>query len=400
MAFAVAVTAFEPTSAFGQADADGLPSVAQRPPAVEFGPPKLVERRGAIGEYALEYPSPVRTALAINNTVHGRLVRPDGEGPFPVVIVLHYWGAANLEIERALADELAARGIAALMIDLPYHLQRSPSNVTSGSLAIRPDPQAMVETMTQATLDVRRAVDWIGTRPELDATRLGVFGTSLGAIVAALVYGVEERVRYGGFLLGGVDLAGILWRSPLVVQTRKELRRRRVTEDSLREALRPIEPLTHLRRSESGDAFVVGARYDLVVPAGNTQRLIEALPSPYTVWLDTGHYGGVFVQRPIFRAMADFFRAKFAGEAFAAPRSFLAPTVRLGVTLNPQTGVQIAAGADVWRSNARGDATATVLVTPRGGQLFVGRRLDRSFAVGVTFTTRRTGFGVFWSTVL
>lgn len=353
-----------------------------------------------IEEYALEFASPVRTYLELNNTVHGRLVRPTGSGPFPVVLVLHYWGAANLEIERALADELATRGVAALMLDLPYHLQRSPRNVTSGSLAIRPDPQAMVETMTQATLDARRAMDWIATRPELDATRTGVFGTSLGAIVAALVYGVEERIRYGGFLLGGVDLAGILWRSPLVVQTRKDLRRRRITEGSLREALRPVEPLTYLHRTEDGSAFVIGARYDVVVPAASTQRLIEALPSPVSVWLDTGHYGGVFVQRPVFRAMADFFRAKFAGESFVAPKTFLAPTVRLGVSLNPQAGVQLAAGLDVWRSNARGDTSATVLVTPRGGQLFVGRRLDRSLAVGVTFTTRRTGLGVFWSTVL
>lgn len=392
--------AIQPTPASGQPASGGLPPVTERPPSVAFGPPSLVQRRGVVEEYALEFPSPVRTSLELNNTVHGRLVRPSGTGPYPVVVVLHYWGAANLEIERAFADELAGRGVAALMLDLPYHLQRSPANVTSGSLAIRPDPAAMVETMTQAALDVRRALDWVGTRPELDGTRTGVFGTSLGAIVAALAFGVEDRIRYGGFLLGGVDLAGILWRSPLVVQTRKELRRRRITEESLRDALRTVEPLTHLHRTEPGSAFVVGARYDVVVPAGNTQRLIEALPSPEAVWLDTGHYGGVFVQRPIFRAMADFFRAKFAGEPFVAPKTFLAPTVRFGVSLNPVAGVQLAAGLDVWRSNARGDASATVLVTPRGGQLFVGRRLDRSLAVGVTFTTRRTGLGVFWSTVL
>lgn len=355
---------------------------------------------GKARQFEAEFASPLRTGVVVNDVVLARALLPDGEGPFPVVVILHYWGAATLDVEWALAAELVSRNVAAVLISLPYHLERSPDGKPSGSQAIVPDPERMLQTMTQAVLDARETGRFIASRPEFDAARIGIVGTSLGALVAEVAYGIDARFQRAAFLLGGVDLAGILWRSPIVVEQRNALRRAGITERSLREKLSPIEPASYIARREGGRTYVVGARYDVVIPARYTEELVKLLPAGESLWLDTGHYGGVFVQRPLFRSVADFFETEFAGESYRAPKTLYAPTIRLGIQANTATRVQIALGVDVWRSNVRGDVVGTLLATPRGPQFFLGGRLDKGLMAGATFAQRRTAFGVFWSMVL
>lgn len=355
---------------------------------------------GRARQFEAEFASPLQTGIAVNDTILARVVLPEGGGPFPGVLILHYWGAATLDVEQAMAAELASRGVAAVLISLPYHLERSPEGKPSGSQAIVPDPDRMLQTMTQAVLDARETGRFIASRPEFDASRVGIMGTSLGSLVAEVVYGVDARFQRAAFLLGGVDLAGILWRSPIVVEQRNALRRSGITEQILRERLASIEPTDYLSRREGGRSYVVGARYDVVIPARYTEALMKLMPDSESLWLDTGHYGGVFVQRPLFRSIADFFETEFSGERFRAPKTLYAPTIRLGIQANTATRVQIALGVDVWRSNTKGDVVGTLLATPRGPQFFLGGKLDKGLMVGATFAQRRTALGVFWSMIL
>jgi dipeptidyl aminopeptidase/acylaminoacyl peptidase len=59
---------------------------------------------------------------------------------------------------------------------------------TSGPLAAR-------DFAIQAVKDARRAVDFVESRTDLDAARLGYFGTSLGAGAGLRVLAVEPRIR-------------------------------------------------------------------------------------------------------------------------------------------------------------------------------------------------------------
>ena len=164
----------------------------------------------------------------------------------PVVVVLHYWGASDQKAEVSLANDLLRRGIAAVLMPLPYHLSRTPAGYRSGQLAIQADPKVLVATMSQAVLDVRRTVDWIETRPEFDSRHIGIVGTSLGSLVAANSYGVESRFGPAAFVVGGADFAHIIWNSSRVVTQREDLRRRGYTEERMRDELKPIEPLEFL----------------------------------------------------------------------------------------------------------------------------------------------------------
>jgi hypothetical protein len=233
-----------------------------------------------------------------------------------------------------------------------------------------------------------------------DHSRVGIAGTSLGAIVATLVYGVDSRVKKAVFMLGGGDLANILWTSSRVVTQREQLRKKGYTQDSMRTELAPIEPLNYIGMRPAGDTFVIGARYDTVIPVNDTRELIGKLNEPKVLWLDTGHYGGFFVQGRLLGTATDFFVKEFSGMAYVPPSHLAAPTLRLGAQLNSSTGLDIGGGIDLLKLNRQGTAAATFFITPRGAQVFVGQRIDRFISIGASFSFRRTSFGVMWSTVL
>lgn len=378
-----------------------IPNIAQAPASIQFSPWHEVDQSEYGTEYLEEFPSPVVSRYPNNNTVPVRIFMPINlSGPVPVVLVLHYWGATDLRNERELALELNRANIAAAVMTLPYHLSRTPVGRHSGDMAIQADPAQMVMTMSQAVLDVRRSLDFLAQRPEFDHTKLGLAGTSLGALVAELAYGVDSRVTQVAFVLGGVDLAHIVWSSSLLVRQRDALIRKGYTEDMLRDAIKPIEPLTYLPSRKTAPSLVIGGQYDTVIKQQSTQELIASLTDPKVLWLDTGHYGGIFVQRRLMREMARFFNQEFTGVKFVPPPKLYAPTIRLGLKVDTGNGFDIGAGLDLLKFDKKGDTFLTLFATPRGPQLFLGRDVSQGFSIGVIGSNHKSGLALLWSAVL
>lgn len=377
------------------------PALMEPPASVTFANWQRVTADERTEEFHTSFPSPMATAYAANNSVPVKAILPlKREGSIPAVLVLHYWGAIDERVERSIASELNSRGIAAVLVALPYHLGRTPPGTRSGALAIQPDPNALKATMRQCLFDVRRVFDWMASRPEFDRDRLGVVGTSLGAIVTSLLTGIDRRPAAAAYVLGGADLAHVLWRSSRVVKERDQLRSQGYTESKLRAELAEIEPLNYLDKIRPKSAFVVGARHDTVIPPETTQKLIDVLDDPAVLWLDTGHYGGFLVQKRVHHEVALFFDETFRGESYEPPARISAPTVRLGVSLYPPRGLQVAAGIDIWRGDAEGNSFASLQLAPRGPQVFVGQRLDRGLTLGLFLRAGGVSPGLFWGVVL
>jgi cephalosporin-C deacetylase-like acetyl esterase len=376
-------------------------AVQTPPPLIDFPAWKPVETTDEATEYEVAFPSAVVSRFPVNNMVPLRIFIPQiGKGPFPVVLVLHYWGATDLRPERSLASELARRGIASALMTLPYHLTRTPPGMRSGQLAIEPDVARLKLTTIQSVLDVRRSIDYLATRPELDVSRLGISGTSLGALVTALSFAVDSRIQYAAFLLGGADFANILWNSSRVVLQRDALRRQGYTEEKLAKELTDIEPLTYLPQRKEGHTFIISAKFDTVVPKQATDELVAALPDPKVLYLETGHYGGIFVQRRLMREVANYFGAEFGMKPYAPPGEIYAPTLRVGIRASAPDGFDLAAGIDLLKFDRKGDAFASLLVTPRGPSLFLGRKFTPVISIGAFASPKSFGVGIFWSTVL
>lgn len=388
--------------ASAQGSAVQIPPIDQPPPPIVFSDWKEVPTDTEdTNEYRLSFPSAITTPYPENNAVPVRVILPSQrDKPLPVVIILHYWGATDLRVETQLAGELTDRGIGAVIVTLPYHLGRTPPGYRSGQLAIQPDPKHLVVTLTQAVLDVRRTIDFLYTKPEIDKSKIGIAGTSLGSLVSILSFAVDSRISVGTFVLGGIDLAHIIWHSSRIVDIRDELRRRGYTEARLRTEIASVEPGRYLPSRRSGETFVIGGRYDTVIPGVDTQKLVTALPNAKVLWLDTGHYGGIFVERRLLRTVAEYFEKQFAGQSFTPPLKIYAPTVRVGALANTDSGVQVGAGIDLVSFDRKGDVFSTLLVTPKGLLLFTGARIAHGLAIGGFASRRKLSIGAWWSTVL
>ena len=65
-------------------------------------------------------------------------------------------------------------------------------------------PNAVRELVIQRTKDVRRAVDYLESRPDIDRSRLAFYGLSMGANYGAVVGAVESRFRTLVLVSGGM----------------------------------------------------------------------------------------------------------------------------------------------------------------------------------------------------
>ena len=134
--------------------------------------------------------------------VPGELAIPDSRaGAGPAVILVHGLGSSKERWRRedrsSLRDSLLAAGISVFAIDLRFHGERSVANdyqnpvfLTFGdSLFIRSRDMGI-----QSTIDVRRAIDYLSTRPEIDANRIAVVGYSMGGMIAIRLAALEPRL--------------------------------------------------------------------------------------------------------------------------------------------------------------------------------------------------------------
>src|ERR671910_22077 len=131
--------------------------------------------------------------------VTGLLVKSLGStGRLPVVIQLHGTGGRKEQLLPRLMT-LANRGFIAVAIDGRYHGERagnSPGLETPYTTAIYNAYKTGREHpfFYDTVLDVMRLIDYLETRPDVDASRIGLGGLSKGGIETYLAAAVDPRV--------------------------------------------------------------------------------------------------------------------------------------------------------------------------------------------------------------
>ncbi|WP_412070332.1 alpha/beta hydrolase family protein [Rubrivirga sp. IMCC43871] len=136
----------------------------------------------------------------------------DTSGPHPVVVLQHglngskadFWAEGSAA--SALRESLHSAGFAVLALDTPYHGERLHENgyadppylVLSGQL------HRLRDMSTRSVAEHRRALDYLATRADIDAARVGALGFSQGAMHTLYLSAVEPRVR-----------AAVVWATPM-----------------------------------------------------------------------------------------------------------------------------------------------------------------------------------------
>jgi dienelactone hydrolase len=260
--------------------------------------------------YQVSYPSPMTTAFPANNMVYGAyyLPRSKSDRKLPAVIVLHILGGPDGP-SVTLAESLARHGLAALHLVMPFYGPRADG--THRLLSF--DVDLTVQSVRQAVMDIRRGVDWLATRPEVDPERIGVTGISLGGNLACLAFSVEPRFRAGVLMLAGGDLARILTASELTASRRQQMEALGLNYQTLSEKLVVVDPLTYAPGvNRRGDLLLFNARSDEVVLPECAEALWLALGKPPRYWLYAGHYTALIYLADVLDMTTSFFQRKFS----------------------------------------------------------------------------------------
>lgn len=255
------------------------------------------------------FPSPVKSLFPRNNTVWGHLVLPKGPGPHPAILVLPVMAAPNVWIEMHFVRRFQKDGFAVLWLEMPFQFHRRPlPSEPSGQVFLARTARQLAANFRQSVLDARRALWWLKGRPEVDASHIGVFGISLGAIVGATVYSVDPTPGYGVFMLGGADFPTLIVASSL---TGPWMKRIGIKPKNVAKEWKGIDPIDFEKSNGSKKAFLINARSDTVIPVANARRLKEAFPSARQLWVPFGHYTSIVHLLWAPRYVSEKFRQAF-----------------------------------------------------------------------------------------
>jgi acetyl esterase/lipase len=208
---------------------------------------------------------------------------PHGQGRKPVVVVLPISGG-GYDLEKYVSAYFARRGWAAVIV----HRRKLSHEPLTG--------EELDSMLRQSVTDARRVIDWIETRAELDATKVTVFGVSMGGIKASILTPLDARVKAAVFGLAGGDLPYILRHTtePGIARRRQRiLKQYHLKPDELEERYRTgleCDPNTFAPYAPRDKILLVLACCDRVVPFRKGRELREKLGRPETIFLPTGHY--------------------------------------------------------------------------------------------------------------
>jgi dipeptidyl aminopeptidase/acylaminoacyl peptidase len=243
---------------------------------------------GGLNAAAFAQPELVRWKSFDGRTISGFLYLPPRRftGPRPVVISIHGGpeGQARPDFRGRINYFVDQLGVAVL-----YPNVRGSSGY--GKTFLKLDN---AEKREDSVKDVGALLDWIATRPELDASRVMVTGGSYGGYMTlAVATHFADRIRCA------LDVVGISNFVTFLESTeayRRDLRRAEYGDErdpAMRAAMMRMSPLTNAQKITK-PLFVVQGRNDPRVPRAESEQMVATAEKNGTpVWFlmaaDEGH---------------------------------------------------------------------------------------------------------------
>jgi hypothetical protein len=173
---------------------------------------KIVEEFDGGALHDITYTSPK------GGPVSAYLVVPKGKGPFAAVLFGH-WGNGTRAEFIPEAKIYARAGAVSLIPDYPS--DRPPPWHKTPDHFDKPEVDREIEI--QAVIDLRRGIDLLLARPDVDPKRLAYIEHSYGAQWGSILSAVDKRMKTSVLMAGVAEMADILLRSddPGMVDFRK-----------------------------------------------------------------------------------------------------------------------------------------------------------------------------------
>lgn len=248
------------------------------------------------GDWLVRFPSPVPVGDRANDAVamEWRMARDEEGQPkkAPALVVIHESGR-GMTAARVIARGMNAAGFHTFLLHLPGYGARFSERAK--------DFSRMLPALRQAIADARRARDAVAALPFVDASLIGLQGTSLGGFVSATVGGLDRGYDRVFILLAGGNLINVIEQGTRDAATfRKNLKDAGITPDRARELIRVIEPMRLASRVDPQRTWLFSGSKDEVVPPACSREFAKAarLGENHRE-LPVGHYSAAFLM-PVF----------------------------------------------------------------------------------------------------
>lgn len=238
--------------------------------------------------------------------------KPEGEGPFPVIIQIHGGPEGQSRPNFSSTYQAWIRELGAAVIRPNV---RGSDGYGKAFMGL--DNGFNREDSVK---DIGALLDWIATQPDLDENRVAVFGGSYGGYMV-----LASAVHYSDRLQAAVDIVGISNFVTFLENTqdyRRDLRRAEYGDErdpDMRAHLEAISPLNNVDKI-TVPMFVVQGQNDPRVPVTEADQIVKALREQGSeVWymnaLNEGHGYRRKENRDIYQqATVLFFQEYLVGE--------------------------------------------------------------------------------------
>ena len=208
-----------------------------------------------------------------NNRVTALLSFPErGVEPYPLAIILHGLGDKKDTDYMILGDSiLSSKSFAVFRIDFAMHGERVKKKYKFKGI-----DYTLRDAIKQTVFDLRRGLDYLDTRSDIDSTKTGFIGISLGGIAGTVFCGVDARIEVPVICITGGGLRAIEGVSGF--------------GDKVTSMMAPVEPLNFVERISPRPLLFINAENDEVFPKALSMLLHNKAEEPKKViWYKSGH---------------------------------------------------------------------------------------------------------------
>lgn len=235
---------------------------------------KELEKTDAFVKYHVRYFS-----------VHGQFVTAiltlpaQAKPPYPAVIFQHGMGM-HKEKEPLInygTVELVKNGYAVISIDAVEHGERKTALTQDKHESVLINyPYLMRDVFVQTVVDIRRAVDYLQKRDDIEKNRIYYIGISMGAIQGVLATAVEKRIKGLVTVVGG---GNFLECNPMYKAM-----------PGPKDLLLVMEPLNYVGKIPPRPLLMLNGEKDPLMPQACAKALFDAAGEPKRqIFYDTKH---------------------------------------------------------------------------------------------------------------
>lgn len=212
--------------------------------------------------------------------------RPSTPGPHPVVIVIHGGPEAQSrpQFSEFIQFLVRERNVAVIVPNVRGSAGYGKTYLALDNGKLRED----------SVKDIGSLIGWIKTKPEFDASRIGVYGGSYGGYMV-----LASMVHFGEQIRAGVDIVGISNFVTFLKNTnpyRVDQRRPEYGDERDPDMAKFLESISPLNRASEirSPLFVIQGANDPRVPQSEAEQILRAVrANDVTAWyllaLDEGH---------------------------------------------------------------------------------------------------------------